>query len=448
MSTPFASIGGLGSGLDTANIVQQLLALERQPIQGLQRRQADQRRANDAWGSVVQRLSTLRNTVRSLEGPTWRAKLNAASSTNEAVARVSATGSAEPGSLSFRVEQLASAQRSTLGVGATGPDELVGAQSVVIHLASGPIELELSGTDTLADAASRLQAIDGLSARVLRTADGRWELVVASDRTGSAAGFGVSGDGSLGTQQVRVPALDARITMGTLVIERADNTVDELFDGLSIHLTGLGEVTVEVRQDLQAAVQRVRAFVDGLNGVLGQLGTVGKVAGDQAARGPLAGDPLVRSLTIQLRSALSQVAGGGAFPTAASIGLSVGRDGTVAVDEARLRDALQQDPGGVAQLLGTGGADAGGEAATGSLAQVFDRLLTSTEGRSGSITRAREAIDGRIRAANDTITRFEQRLEIRERTIRRQFTGLESAMARFGAQASWLSSQLASMTPR
>jgi flagellar hook-associated protein 2 len=78
-------------------------------------------------------------------------------------------------------------------------------------------------------------------------------------------------------------------------------------------------------------------------------------------------------------------------------------------------------------------------------AGVLEGFLRTAEGSGGSIARARQALDGRIRSTQTSVDAFERRLEQRETTIRRQFTALESAMARMNSQSSWLASQLGSL---
>lgn len=79
------------------------------------------------------------------------------------------------------------------------------------------------------------------------------------------------------------------------------------------------------------------------------------------------------------------------------------------------------------------------------LGGVLDRFLETVEGSGGSIQRSRDAIDGRIRDYDDQIEAFEARLDLREATIRRQFTGLETALAQLQSQGQWLAGQLGSL---
>src|SRR5690606_19852270 len=134
--------------------------------------------------------------------------------------------------------------------------------------------------------------------------------------------------------------------------ERSSNTITDLMEGVELRLTGEGQVTVSVEQDTDDAVTKVKAVVDGLNGVLNQLNTVGKASSEEGARGPLTGDPLVRSLSMQLRGALSGVTGEGEYATLSGIGIELTRTGSITLDESKLRDALTSNPDAVASLLG------------------------------------------------------------------------------------------------
>ena len=68
--------------------------------------------------------------------------------------------------------------------------------------------------------------------------------------------------------------------------------------------------------------------------------------------------------------------------------------------------------------------------------------LRSMEGSNGSIARARQGVDSQIAVYQTRIEGFEQRLLTRESTLRRQFTAMETALARLNSQGEWLTSQL------
>ncbi|MFA9430939.1 flagellar filament capping protein FliD [Egicoccus sp. AB-alg2] len=630
MSTPFASIGGIASGLDTATIVQQLMQLERQSMVPLQTRQQTYRAADAAWGSIVTRLSSLRSATDALRDPQVLAGTVKVSSSNQAVASASVKGAgALPGTAVLNVTQLAAAHQVALGGTFTGNDQVLGAGSITVSRGDTQHTVTLGEGATLADAARALNGVEGLQARVVRVGEGEHRLVVSSRTTGAGSAFTVTSDvaafngGGTTNLEVLQAGRDAVLSMDGLTVTRSSNTVDDLLEGITLSLSDVGTTTVRIEQDLEGATKKVKALVDAMNGLLNELNRQGATSSEAGARGPLSGDPLVRSLTTQIRGSLSQiVTEDGPFRTLNDLGISLTRQGSITLDESKLTAALTSDPQAVGKLLGRAGStsdarlslttsgrapagdyqlqidtapriavatgaafsppgsiqpktftitaadgtsvsvvidetvdvqasvlkinaalagtklswlraetvehedgtvavslkadragtsrnftvdgseelDLDGTAAganvagtltnpatgeswqlsgtgqtltgpTGSaiaglvlrapldatgdlgsvridngLAGVLDGILRAAEGSGGSIAGAREALQSRIKATTDSLEAFERRLELRETTIRRQFTALESAMARMNSQAMWMAQQLTGMT--
>ncbi len=73
---------------------------------------------------------------------------------------------------------------------------------------------------------------------------------------------------------------------------------------------------------------------------------------------------------------------------------------------------------------------------------LLDTYLSSLEGVDGRIQTQRDSISGRISDFDDQIEAFEQRLILREGTLRKQFTTLETSLARLQSQGSWLAGAL------
>jgi flagellar hook-associated protein 2 len=95
MSTPPIIISGLVSGLDTENLISQLIALERKPVIKLTETKTDLQTKEDAWRDVNTRLVNLNNTLAPLKSPAiFQSKTVA--STNESVATATAGTDATP----------------------------------------------------------------------------------------------------------------------------------------------------------------------------------------------------------------------------------------------------------------------------------------------------------------------------------------------------------------
>lgn len=107
--------------------------------------------------------------------------------------------------------------------------------------------------------------------------------------------------------------------------------------------------------------------------------------------------------------------------------------------------AVGGDADGLA-LTYTGAAPASGTITFSSgFGGVLDQFLSRAEGGDGSIQRAKDAISGRINTYDDQIEAFEERLALREQTMRRQFTNMETALSNLQAQGNWLAGQLGAL---
>ncbi len=353
--TSFMSIGGIASGLDTAGIIDQLLQLERRPIQVIQQRQQAHRKADEAWNQIVTKLSSVREAIDGLRDPSSFQRDVTVASSAEHIATATRTGAPQAGATDLRVDQLATAHRAALGGSFASPTDTLGAAgTIALSRADGTEigEVALAEDATLEEAARALSGLDGVRAQVVKVATGDHRLVVSSERTGAEQAFSVGGDhATLSAGEVLTAGVDAKVRYAGLDISRSTNTIDDLVDGIELQLTGVGDVRITAERDLDASVERVRKLVDSVNGTLEQLATAGRVSQEAGKRGPLASDPLVRSLSMQLRNVVSSVSGEGTYGTPSTIGISLTRDGRLDFDESRLRAALSDDPDAVAAMV-------------------------------------------------------------------------------------------------
>src|SRR5687768_10766032 len=106
--TASTSVDGLISGLNTSEIISKLMQIERQPQDALKRQLATLSARIAAYQSVNTKVSALNDAATALSTATgWN--VWAASSTVPTAATATATSSAVGGSLTFTVDQLATA---------------------------------------------------------------------------------------------------------------------------------------------------------------------------------------------------------------------------------------------------------------------------------------------------------------------------------------------------
>src|SRR5690606_31840758 len=146
-------------------------------------------------------------------------------------------------------------------------------------------------------------------------------------------------------------AQDAVFTVeGRLTITRSSNTVDDLIEGVTLQLKGVGETTLEIRRDVDAVVDAVRRFVEQYNS------TMSFIQDRMGENGVLKGDTLLMRIQMQLRADVmapvdGDADGGLKYNQLAAVGISVDKSGTMSLDEARLREALEESPEEVARLF-------------------------------------------------------------------------------------------------
>ena len=432
-------ISGIATGLDTETLVQQLMAIERRPLVLMQERKNLLQQQRDAWRDINTRLNNLRDRMAELSRTSLFEGRSAVSSAAD-VATASATRDAAEARYNIEVVQLAQSHRVASAklegaIGYTGSAGLaVGDQASV--------EIKIDAEDTVHTIAKKINEADvAVTARVI---DGR--LVIQADETGEAhqlkfegelwRELGITGDDGeiLDTAQLQ-SAQDAVFKIEGLTIARSSNKIDDVIEGVTFTLQGEGETVIDIKRDEAAVLDAVRKFVEQYNS------TMSFIQSRSSDGGVLQGDTLLMRIAFQLRSDITARVGGAglAYNQLAAVGISIDRHGTMTLNEAKLREALADDPEAVQKLFAATQDADGFDGVTARLESRFQAWLQAGDG----LLAARQKMFGdRMKAIDDSIEQMERRLEIREQNLMRQFIALEEVMAAFQTQAMWLEGQI------
>jgi flagellar hook-associated protein 2 len=439
---------GAASGLDTQNIIRQLLEVERRPLRQLQARKAGLRLEQEAWREINSRLRMLDSRVLDLRLAGTFTALQAVSA-QPAVVTATAAAGAQPATYELVVDQLARAQRvaSTRTLDFTTP--LTG------RFAIGGVTVSVSGARTLTDiqAAINGTASIGVSANVI---DGR--LVLTRRETGAAnpisyafldghnilLGLGLfdSVTGTVLHQELQA-GRNAVVRVDGLRVERAGNVLTDVISGVELTLRQESPtpVRLEIVRDSGRALGAVRAFVEQYNAVMEFIAE--KLGRD----GILRGDPALLRVQATLRQLLSQqygtVAGYASLP---DLGIST-RDpggthgfsqaGRLSLDEARLQGRFSANPQAFQELFA-------GERGFGPSVGTF--LQSAIAVSHGTIPARERGLEQTMAMLERQAERFNARLGRREQQLLRQFTAMERALAGLQAQGQWLEGQLRNMS--
>lgn len=440
---------GIGSGLNTASIVSQLVAAERAgPENRLIRAETSASTKLSAYGSLKGQVADFASAIDGLKGLAGARK---ASPTNTDAVTVGASENAALGSFSVRVLQLATAQ--SLGSEALASrDETVGAGTLTVAVGDdAPVTLTLSAESTLADLRDALNDAE-LDLRASLLNDGTGErLVLQAKETGADETIAVSvvdddgndGDG-LGLSRFAQGALtelsvakDAIAEVNGLLVERGGNQFSDVLEGVTLTLKaptdGDSEV-ITISADNSPTKAAVDKFVNAYNGLSQFIAANTGYDADTQESGLLLGDSTLRSLESTLRNMLlastEAVEGIGSL---VDLGLKTSASGTLSLEGTALDDALAADPEGINVLLDR-------------LGSTLDENLERFEGTSGLVQARINGFEARLDALDDRRERLDRRMVSVQARYEREFSALDTLIAGMNQTSSYLSVQLGALT--
>lgn len=182
------SLSGLASGLNTKQIMDTIIQVERQRLQPIELRRAETQVELDAYTRVSETLATLQTTAQSLaDRSVWEGKLVVSS--DESVITATAVAGAKPGKNTLIVDKLAlnhqiASQRfeePTVDIG-TGNFRITVGEGAVINVVIDATNSSLNG---LKDAINT--SVEDVRATVINTGDKElpYQLVLTSQKTGT-----------------------------------------------------------------------------------------------------------------------------------------------------------------------------------------------------------------------------------------------------------------------
>jgi flagellar hook-associated protein 2 len=347
-------VSGLVSGLDTATIVNQLIAVEANQQTLLKSQQTAQKAILAKLQSLNASTAAIGTAAGALTKPdAWNVRAVTSSVTG---VNATATAAAFTGNYQFTVSALASAHQLSFGQTAAPTDVVVsGGTTVSVTDSQGKVTSVDTGDGTMAGLVSAINSSGlGIRARTLTLDDGTQRLSVVSTKTGAAGSFTLtSGDGSALLGGATVTAgQDAAITVGSDTIHSATNTFANVFSGVTFTV-GAGTATgttvdLTVKTDTSAVKDKVDALVKQVNSLLTDIDAASANSAGGAAAGVLSGNREILTLRDQLLDTVVQGVGGASLAT---VGIEVTRDGRLSFDADKFSTALDADPGGTQALF-------------------------------------------------------------------------------------------------
>jgi flagellar hook-associated protein 2 len=369
------TISGAVSGLDTASIVNQLVAVQGNQKTLLQSQQSSVQKRADAYTSLVASLKSLSTQAADLAKTTgWKGSTATSSSTSVAA---TATGSTSA-SITFDVISVAAAHSRVASTTVSSTGTVVAGGPLTLTRSDGTTVTIAVGTGSLAAVVSGINASkSGVVAAAVQTSPGEYRLQVSATSTGKASEFtltGLSGSTSMNTLS---QGADAKVHIGGISTaaydaSSASNTFAGLVPGLSFTVTTPATaVTVSSAVDGSAVADKINTLVTSANSILSDISTKTSYDVKTKSGGAFVGESAVRSLQ---QNVLSAVSGAGAP------GVQLTRDGRLSFDRQKFLDAFVADPAAVARAFGVSSDFTPGDGAGSTSATVSSALATTRAG--------------------------------------------------------------------
>lgn len=438
------SIGGLATGLDTNGIIDQLIKLERRPIDVLVTQVDQAETTKSALSTLSGKFLALKSAVDKLKTADG-VLLRQASSSSETVLTAAAGSGAQRGTATLTVTQLARGSVSGATVGKTSVDDTIAAGAGTFRFQVGSGDVQTVNVDETTTLQGLANAINDLNAGVTASAINAgtaaapdYRLQIASKTTGASQTITIVQDDTQLAVQTAQTGRNAQFTVSGFAtsFERETNTFADVLPGVTINLKAEGTSTLTVDDDTDAIVDRVKAVVAAYNDIrtfVDANAEVSKTSDDELETGPLAANVGVRQLLTRVQEVFTGAVAGATSPyvNLASLGLATQRDGTIQLDESKLRAALGDDADAVATLF-AGEDDAGG------VANALSTLLDDVTKSTGSLSLQTDAIDAQVRSLEDSIAAGERNLEVFEKSLREQFAVMEQLVSSLQTQGNFL----------
>lgn len=442
------SIGGLGSGLDVAAIVDALVNAERAPKENsLNRFEADVSVTLTGLGGLKASLDELRTAALDLSLTSNFSKRSVTISDNSFYT-ATATSTATAGDYDIEVSSLAQGSLHKSNVFTGGSTTTFGTGgTLTFTVGTETFDVTVSATDTLSDIRNNINAAtdndlvsvnllnnvtEGLDTGSLLTFDSS-TLGLGNDLVVTFSGDALLADLSTGLTSTQT-AGDAAIIIDGISATSSTNTFTDVIQDITINLKDSNPGSTEkltVAIDTASTKTLISSFVEAYNAYTDVIKELGSA--NTTAPGILVGDATLRQVSSQIRNLFSSTVSAvtGSFNSLSSIGIESTEDGKLEIDNTVLDSAIASDFDQFDELF-TGD--------SGFATQLRD-LISSYTGSSGVISSRETTLNSQLDRITDDRISLALRIDSLQLRLTRQFATMDAIVAQFNATQSFIAQQ-------
>ena len=379
---------GIGSGLLTSELLEQLIDAERKPAEArLDAEKALVDAKISAFGEVSSAVSNLSSSLKSLNSISAFNASNATSSNQDALS-ATASSVATAGNYSISVQSLAQqhtiASQSyasvneaigtgvlTFRFGTTDIDEFDTYQGFTVNPEKTSRNVIISSNNnTLAGMRDAINdAKMGVQATIVDDGSG-FRLLLTSQDAGADNSIELTGTGTAGmaafnfnqgsqTAEQTQAAQDARFSVNGLQVSRESNLVVGVIPGVTLNLkeTTNGPVSLSISKDPAALIEKVQTFIGSYNQLKVLGDSLTEFSADSGQGSLLTGDATLRRMMSDINSALRSVNSTLDIRSLSEIGITTNQFSNyqLQLDASVFTAAVADDPQAVTSLFAANG---------------------------------------------------------------------------------------------
>jgi flagellar hook-associated protein 2 len=431
-------------GLDTKKLVEDLMKVERQPIDATKKRKEDIQVEKKEVEKLQTMLSELDSSLGTLKTEREFGVMKADSSNPDILEGVVGQG-AMPGTYDFEVRGMSRSEKE-LAVGFPDVDDTpVGFGFMSIEKENGDaFEVVVEPGATLQEVANQINdSGSGVRAMIINTKEEQdpFRLLVLSEKSGKASKIFVDPDTTFLEFKEQVTGQNLDVLFEDVPITDEDNTLEGLVSGVSFQVKRAEpgtRIQVTIGHDVDKTVEKIKGFVEKYNAVANYVHEQFQVNPETKRGGILSGDGSLRYIMRALQSEIGTAANSGSkYINLSQIGISSdGKTGELKMDETKVRGALADDYEAVTALfaktrLGSGAAD-----------RMSEKLRSFRDSATGVVKSRIRSLDKQIKNQDEQIDRQERGLAQKEDTLKRRFSALEGVMANAQSQGQFLAAKM------
>ncbi|MCU1398080.1 MAG: flagellar hook-associated 2 domain protein [Acidimicrobiales bacterium] len=233
-----------------------------------------------------------------------------------------------------------------------------------LRVGTATVAVVSTGDRSLSAVSDAINAANvGVTASAVNVANNAWLLQINSTTAGVANSLSLDSTAfsTAGGLLQTSAAQDAKITIGAgagaYSVTSSTNSFANVLPGVTINAVSqsASPVTVTVGRNDSATADAVGALINAATALIAsvKVDTAYNTSTNKAS--PLTSNTAVRSLSVQVRSAVTAIVGSGPMSLGGLAGITIKQDGTLNFDRTAFIAALDSNPAGVERLFGRGG---------------------------------------------------------------------------------------------